>query len=181
MVDALAVSCSASDQPARVDTRSPACQPPGERDPPGMEAQEVRRRRQFSHRRDVYMMRRKMQRKTRKTTLHLKAFCARARTGFAGSCRICKREGAACASGGQKVRICHENGGWYANARQTCSHHGSLGRDDTFSGRSGAWTQCVTLATEAGATRPDRCYVLPPSTSVRPRCCITLQTDRTAK
>ena len=47
MVDALAVSCSASDQPARVDTRSPACQPPGERDPPGMEAQEVRRQRQL--------------------------------------------------------------------------------------------------------------------------------------
>ena len=47
MVDALAVSCSASDQPARVDTRFPACQPPGERDPPGMEAQEVRRQRQL--------------------------------------------------------------------------------------------------------------------------------------
>ena len=62
MVDALAVSCSASDQPARVDTRSPACQPPGERDPPGMEAQEAQRRRQFSHRRDVYMTRRRRRR-----------------------------------------------------------------------------------------------------------------------
>ena len=179
MVDALAVSCSASDQPARVDTRFPACQPPGERDPPGMEGQEVRRQRQLH---DARRRRRRAGAADEEDDAALEGKLARCgRSGFAGRHRIA-RDGSCMCKRWSESPICHENGGWYANARQTCSHHGSLGRDDTFSGRSGAWTQLsLTLATEAGATRPDRCYVLPPSTSVRPRCCITLQTDRTAK
>lgn len=55
VLDTLAVSCSAVDLHARTDTRSPACQPHGERDTPGMKAQEVQRWRQVAHRRDVCM------------------------------------------------------------------------------------------------------------------------------
>ena len=180
MVDALAVSCSASDQPARVDTRSPACQPPGERDPPGMEAQEVRRQRQLH---DARRRRRRAGAADEEDDASLEGLLCESEDRLCRKLQDMQARGLHVQAVVRKSDLprCHENGGWYANARQTCSHHGSLGRDDTFSGRSGAWTQCVTLATEAGATRPDRCYVLPPSTSVRPRCCITLQTDRTAK
>ena len=42
-----------SGRPARTDTCSPACQPPGERDTPRMKVQEVQRWKQVAHRRDV--------------------------------------------------------------------------------------------------------------------------------
>ena len=92
----------------RVDTRSPACQPPGERDPPGMEAQEVRRRRQFSHRRDVYMMRRRRRRGRRR--LKEWGFSPCGRSG----CSKLQDMQLHVQAGGQKVPrdgwICHERG-----------------------------------------------------------------------